>query len=92
VASGLAVRLAVATDFRPLRFVSLFGCVLVTQRVKRASASIAAGTLKSIDGGDQMAGDEHQLEIKGPGHVLNRGEPRIDRRALEVGDLALPQA
>lgn len=39
-----------------------------------------------------MAGDEHQLEIKGPGHVLNRGEPRIDRRALEVGDLALPQA
>lgn len=39
-----------------------------------------------------MAGDEHQLEIEGPGYVLNGGEPRINRGALEIGDLALPQA
>jgi hypothetical protein len=88
----LAARFASVTDFLPWRFVSVSECFLITERVKWPSARVATGTLERVDGGDEMARYEHQLEIKGSSHVLNGRQARIDRGALEIGDLALPQA
>jgi hypothetical protein len=86
----LGARFADASDFRLWLFVNLGECVFIAERVERTLASVAPRTLKRTDGGDEMARDQHQFEVEGPSHVVNGGKARIDRGALEIGDLALP--
>jgi len=39
-----------------------------------------------------LARDQDEFEVECSGHVLKRGETRINLRSLEVGDLALVQS
>jgi hypothetical protein len=87
----LGARFADTADFRLWLFVNVSECLFIAERVERTPASVAARTLKRTDGGDEMPRDQHQFEVEGPCHVVNGGEARIDRGALEIGDLALPQ-
>ena len=67
-------------------------CSLIGERVQRPFGSVAPGPLKRFDSRNEMTRDEHELQVEGSGHVLNRRESRVDRRALEVRDLSLAQA
>jgi hypothetical protein len=87
----LGARFADTTDFRLWLLLNVTECVVIAERVERTLASVAARTLKGADGGDERARNQHQFEVEGPCHVVNGGEARIDRGALEIGDLALPQ-
>ena len=69
---GLIARFATVTDFRVWRFVSVSLGVLIAKRIQRPFASVAAGALKRVDSGNEMAWDEHQLELEGSRYVLNR--------------------
>ena len=63
----------------------------LAKRIQRSLASISARTLKGFDSGNEMARDERQLEIEGSRHVLNGREARVNRCALEIGDLPLSE-
>jgi hypothetical protein len=56
---------------------------VIVERVHR-SDGVTAGALKTLDGGNQVPRNEHELEIEGSRHVLDGREPRVHRGALEV--------
>jgi hypothetical protein len=57
-------------DFNVLWFSNVV-CIVV-KLIQRPPADIASGPLKCLDCGDEMVGDEHELEIECPRDVEDR--------------------
>ena len=64
---------------------------VLVKRIQRSLVSVPACALKGFESGNEMAWDEHQLEIEGSRHVLDGREARVNRCALEIGDLPLSE-
>lgn len=89
---GRTAEVATVADFDVWRLVGSRFRFVLPECIQRPFASATPRALKRFDSGNERAGDEHQLKIEGSRDVLNGRETRVDRRALEIGDLSLSQA
>ena len=89
---GRTARFASVADFHGRRIVRNTVGVVLAERIQRSFASVTSGALKSLHSRNEMARDEHQLEIEGSRHVLDGRETRVHRGTLEIGDLSLSHA
>src|SRR5262249_23366992 len=61
------------------------------EHIERTLRRSRRATEQSFNRRNQHARDQHQLEIERAGHIADGGETRVDRCALEVRYLTLPQ-